>query len=615
MQRFSQRRLWMSNPFIRTKEAKSSNKQWASSLAFIQSHHSYEPNAMCSYLPPFTINGTRGVTTTSTTTIKKVSGNIDENSTSILGNSSTASTVDDLAVICARAKEITHVAIQSMQLELFSNDSELKSPSQKDLQKAIYNANDLLSIATSLNTPFSSIPSYQYSTLHGSFLAVTMWLLQLLTTNLQNNSESLKYNTTNDEDTEHVRQCVQTIVELAEHASFLEVPLHLPLHNQLLNQCAEKLPVGMAAPVIFKLCSSLETSYPSFKDWETLLAPILKQKLEEATPEDIELVCQEMNKIIRVTQSELQWELSWESALDLLQSLKVKYDIQRKQQQYEEGTHMMEDKDQSIPNQDMTDVPSFEHTSESIQILSEPLQIMLKRKKRKLKELSQEIHDVLSVFLKNKEFNRMDISPAGLEQLLDLLFFHDEDDDKRDDGGAEDNESDNFENKDIPKSDDMVRNSDMARNLDSEGMKLEDAIALVRNIEQDNESVKNDLSTETDSIEMSHQTETSSLDALHKSNDVTKEGNVDHTRQALPSDTSQSYHHDMIYYRDESNLDWSLPDITAQCVEWNHNKALRFTKEYEEELIRQISEEEDDEEYYNDLAVFLTDEDDDDDLD
>jgi len=520
----------------------------------------------------------------------------DKNAHSFMEDSTVATPVGDLAVICTTAKKITNIAISSSQINYLATVKESRIMYQKDLQNAIQQANELLSIVTSLNTPLSTIPSHQYSTLHGSFVAVTTWLLHLLPECMKNEpseSESLAENDIR----EHTRQSIQTLVELAQHASFLEVPLHLPLHTQVLNNCAQELPIGMVAPVLFKLCSSLEASYPNFKDWEALLIPILKEKLEETPPQDLDLLCQEMNKIIQVTQQEYQWELRWENALQLLQSLKVKYDIQRAKQQQQQQQDMNHDGDEN--DQYLSNVPCFEHTSISIQLLSEPLEKMLKQKKRKLKRLSKEIHDVLSVFSNTEDRSQVDLSPAGLEQLLSRLFMEDEHD--YDDDGDETKDelidSNDSENEDISKFNNVDTENDLKGKLGDKDMELEDAIALVRDIEEEEELEINISSKDKDREGLEQ------IDCIGTNTET------------VVTESTPSFHHEMMYYRDESNLDWSIPDITSQCVEWNHNKSLRFTKEYEEELIRQISEEEDeDEEYYNNLAVYLS-EDDDDDLD
>lgn len=49
----------------------------------------------------------------------------------------------------------------------------------------------------------------------------------------------------------------------------------------------------------------------------------------------------------------------------------------------------------------------------------------------------------------------------------------------------------------------------------------------------------------------------------------------------------------LVYYRDDEK-DWSLPDVTAQLVAWNDGEPLRFTKRYEDHLLRQIREDIDD---------------------
>lgn len=49
---------------------------------------------------------------------------------------------------------------------------------------------------------------------------------------------------------------------------------------------------------------------------------------------------------------------------------------------------------------------------------------------------------------------------------------------------------------------------------------------------------------------------------------------------------------EMIYLRDDAS--WQIPDVTSQLKDWNPDKELFFTKEFEEDLIDQIIDEEDD---------------------
>ena len=55
----------------------------------------------------------------------------------------------------------------------------------------------------------------------------------------------------------------------------------------------------------------------------------------------------------------------------------------------------------------------------------------------------------------------------------------------------------------------------------------------------------------------------------------------------------QSMVSEIIYLRDDAS--WEIPDITSQLREWNPDKELFFTKDFEEDLLEQIIDEEDDE--------------------
>jgi hypothetical protein len=62
---------------------------------------------------------------------------------------------------------------------------------------------------------------------------------------------------------------------------------------------------------------------------------------------------------------------------------------------------------------------------------------------------------------------------------------------------------------------------------------------------------------------------------------------------------------DLVYCRDEA---WEIPDIVPQLEKWNGDRSLLFTKKYEMELVKEITE---DDEYYDDNLAFDDDDEDD----
>lgn len=73
----------------------------------------------------------------------------------------------------------------------------------------------------------------------------------------------------------------------------------------------------------------------------------------------------------------------------------------------------------------------------------------------------------------------------------------------------------------------------------------------------------------------------------------------DKFKNDLPLDRTSKYEKihqnmvsEMIYLRDDAS--WQIPDVTSQLRDWNKDKELFFTKEFEEHLIEQIIDEEDD---------------------
>ena len=64
---------------------------------------------------------------------------------------------------------------------------------------------------------------------------------------------------------------------------------------------------------------------------------------------------------------------------------------------------------------------------------------------------------------------------------------------------------------------------------------------------------------------------------------------------------------DLVYSRDDA---WEIPDIVPQLEKWNGDRSLLFSKDYEKELVKEITE---DDEYYDDNLAFDDDDDDEDD--
>jgi len=62
---------------------------------------------------------------------------------------------------------------------------------------------------------------------------------------------------------------------------------------------------------------------------------------------------------------------------------------------------------------------------------------------------------------------------------------------------------------------------------------------------------------------------------------------------------------DLVYSRDDA---WEIPDIVPQLEKWNGDRSLLFSKDYEKELIKEITE---DDEYYDDNLAFDDDDEDD----
>ena len=542
----------------------------------------------------------------------------------------------NLEVICERAREMTRITIEAPPLtnvtDSNDNDAEQMKIYKQSCTSAIEMAEELIHMTSNLPTPLPQKTSQHYSTLHKSFVSITHRLLHLATatataTATPFDNFDAKHNTSSSSlqlQENYSKDCLETILELVPHASFLQLPLHLPLYKELFPHIVPMVPLGQSTSTVLQLCSTLQQSFPWFQDWESLLVPIMKQMLEHYCPpslsnnhhdndidkddhySNIGLVCKEIHMLLQVTQSEYSWELHWENAFMLLQLLKSYPKSPSSSPQPSPLQEEYQSQPQLQPHPQSQSHPQLQSPSRSqldlhlahknssnnndiyvmelTKTLSEPMEQMLKNKKYVLKQLSQDVHTMVSALLKHKQGDEnnnnndnsaMNEIPAEeLQMLLDRLIFQD--------GKYDDNDDDDIDDDTNDEEDSDSDTEDYQEENDNE-MNLEDATEHSSKI-LPTPPIPSPIVSPTESITTTHTTTHS------------------HTQKSF-QERIKSYHHEMIYYRDDLNQDWAIPDVTQQFLLWNNNtntntnttqngnQPLRFTDQYEDELIRQIAEE------------------------
>ena len=519
---------------------------------------------------------------------------------------------DKIKTICHKAEEISKKASDSM--NSFSGEKTAENANKtwcneddatrfsKESKVATDLAHDLLKIISTLPIPLCHISPQQLSILHGSILSITKWLLHILYMDPmgqmkedvceQNFSAELKPDFINllSLCQDQKQKTAQTAVELAQLSAHLDLPLHLPLYTELFNACNNDLPSEIRGSAILQLCSTLHMSYPLFRDWENLLFPLILSKLKlhqssvnKVTADEyqcsINQTCKEILTLLQVTQREFQWKLHWENAFHILKTLK----------EYQEFNYQLCNND----GETGYNLPS-EKVQEDIYIyelkkyLTESLEDMLKNNKASLNQL---VKDVKNVLLSPHDFNlATTVSKEDLQIILDQIFSqgHEDEDDEFD--------CDFEEGKRIQDIESIVNVKDV---LDLESLFSDNEIDLNENedaqIDEDfiiaplNEIIQPTLSKRTGtSLKPNFSMESHLSDEIVKCS-KTKPIEI----KPETKENNRSSHHDLIYYRECSNQEWSLPDISSQLIKCNRNLPLKFSKEYEDELAMQLAEEED----------------------
>jgi len=279
-----------------------------------------------------------------------------------------------------------------------------------------------------------------------------------------------------------------------------------------------------------------------------------------------------------------------ENALILLKTLME----QQQQQQYKDLSKQYDSKNEAKTHFSMEDSDTgYSSVLELTQVLLDPIETMLQiNAQQVLKHLSHHgiIDKLLQKYRKNEIAIPEDILQFLLEQHILGRFSEDvedidDDDENRDENFSTSERGNELEGDALSSMEHSFESDTLENALSASSKPIRDVIISTDILSENSIKIPPSItSSPTPPPQVTTTTSTTNHHTIKKATSTN-----DSPQRQYP----YSYL-DMIYFRDDFTQCCSLPDITSQLIQCNQNKPVRFTKEYEEELIQQLSEEEDD---------------------
>ncbi len=466
---------------------------------------------------------------------------------------------------------------------------------------------------------------------HYTFLSAIDWLCQTLSDipyDLDNDDTDDDDNNDFGHDSNDAILLLDLLINLNERSQKLNLPLTLPQYKKLCtliarygnDESAISLDVLDLSTVARDLLSSNPAPTTSYSEDQVIQPSFFSDVMQELLHrnrirEMIELF-HGMRNVHQIDSVEFQ------CGIDLLSKLKDKVD-----ESIRTGTFIKP----SVPGIDDYDEPNVDPNIQHAK--KKPVKLFDETDAMELAIILQE-PVIKELTLKKKELEAFELNDA-IDSFLDNEenYDDDDDDDDWDDEtvyGLDDN--DDFSDDDLNSS--QLSKEQYSKDYSYDDLIEENSIELQKEIQNLNELVKsmelnnNDANAKQaaqnaaiavlEKIQrrktrpvFSNQESTGTAQEESMNNDganaeVTTNEKIEandiphveskkiaesqHNEQSISNDRRSDLD-DFIYTRDQT---WELPDLVPQLEEWNSNTGLSFTKEYEDELIKEISGEDDD---------------------